>query len=240
MPGSGRRKSTVVGGPVWRGMRIALIATVAACLVAVAPVFGGTSRAGDGQLVGSVGPGFTINLKDSNGTNVTHLDPGTYTLLVHDLSAEHNFHVSGPGVNVATDIVDTGDQTFTIDLTDGLYFIDCDAHALTMKGEFAVGTATLPPTNTNPAPRRPRPLTFRIGPGRALAVSSKLAAGAYALTVQDSTTSDDLHLKGPGVDRKTGVAFKGSVRWNVTLKKGTYRAYSDTHRTTLTKTIAVR
>src|SRR3954453_7321461 len=210
-------------------MRIALIATVAACLVAVAPVFGRTSAAADGQLVGSVGPGFTISLKDASGTNVSHLDPGTYTLLVHDLSAEHNFHISGPGVNVASDIVDTGDQTFTINLTDGVYFIDCDAHPLTMKGEFAVGTATLPPTNTNPAPHKRRAQTFRVASGR-ITVPAKLVAGAYALTVQDTSAADNLHLKGTGVDRRTGVAFKGTAHWNVTLKKGTYRAFSDAHK----------
>jgi hypothetical protein len=231
-------------------MRIALIATLAtaaACLVAVAPGFGRSSVAVDGQLVGSVGPGFVISVKDANGTNVTHLDPGTYTLLVHDLSTEHNFHLSGPGVNVATDVIDSGDQTFTITLTDGVYNFNCDAHPTLMKGAFAVGTATLPsppppppPPPPSPSPRQPRPLTFRVGPGRTIAVPTKLVAGPYALTVQDSTAADDLHLKGPGVDRKTGVAFKGKVRWNVKLRKGTYRAFSDAHSTTLKRTITVR
>jgi plastocyanin len=225
-------------------MRIAFIATVAACLVAVAPIFAQSKTAADGQLVGSVGPGFTISVKDSNGTNVTHLDPGTYTLLVHDLSAEHNFHLSGPGVNVLTDVLDAGDQTFTINVTDGVYNFNCDAHPTLMKGAFAVGSATLPPTttttttSTNPAPRPPRPITLRVGPGRSIAAPSKLTAGRYAITVQDSTAADDLHLQGPTVNKKTGVAFKGKVKWNVTLRHGTYRAFSDAHKT-LAKKITV-
>lgn len=225
-----------------RGMRIALLATVAACLVAVAPIFAHSRTAADGQLVGSVGPGFVISVKDSNGANVTHLDPGTYTLLVHDLSAEHNFHLAGPGVNVLTDVLDSGDQTFTITLTDGVYNFNCDAHPTLMKGAFAVGSATLPPTtttsSTTPAPRPPRPLTLRVGPGRTIATPTKLTAGRYAITVQDSTASDDLHLQGPTVNKKTGVAFKGKVKWNVTLRKGTYRAFSDAHKT-LSKKITV-
>ena len=220
-------------------MRIALIATVAAGLVAVAPVFGRSNAAADGQLVGSVGPGFTISVKDANGNNVTHLDPGPYTLVVHDLSAEHNFDLAGPGVHVATDIVDTGDKTFTINLTDGIYTFECDAHPLTMKGAFAVGTATLPPPPPPPPPA-PERLAATLRVAKTITAPARLAAGRYAVTVQDATATDDLHLKGPGVDRKTGVSFKGKVRWNVTLKAGIYRAYSDAHRTTLARTITVR
>src|SRR5262249_48332505 len=134
------------------GMRIALIATVAACLLAAAPSSAVPIRQTDGQLVGSVGPGFTISLKDSSGANVKHPDVGTYTLLVHALSDLHDFHLSGPGVNVTTDVIGTGDQTFTINVTDGVYDFQCDAHPLQMKGAFAGGTATLPPATTPPPP----------------------------------------------------------------------------------------
>src|SRR5262249_2481093 len=94
------------------------------------------------------------------GNPVTHLDPGTYTLLVHDHSAIHNFHLTGPGVDVKTDIVGTGDSTFTITLSDGLYRFVCDAHPTVMKGSFTVGTVSTPP----PAPK-PAKLTGSVGPG---------------------------------------------------------------------------
>jgi hypothetical protein len=214
-------------------MRILLIAAAAAvCLVAAA----GSAGADNGQLVGSVGPGFGISLKDSSGVAVKHLDPGTYTLLVHDLSEEHNFHLSGPGVDVATDVTFTGDQTFTITVANGTYNYVCDVHSATMHGLFTAGT-TAPPTTTTPAPT-PKPLTLRVGPGRTLAAPARLAKGRYAITVRDASAADNLHLKGPGVDRKTGVGFKGQARWTVTLKAGTYRVSSDAHRT-LTRTIRV-
>jgi plastocyanin len=216
-------------------MRFALIATALALgLVAAAP-----TGAADGQLVGSVGPGFGISVKDASGADVKHLDPGTYTLLVHDLSDEHNFHLSGPGVDVSTDVIFTGDKTFTITVKNGTYNFVCDAHPSRMLGSFTAGDAPPPPTTTttNPPPVV-RSLTLRVGPGRTLTVPTKLAAGRYAITAKDGTAADNLHLKGPGVDRKTGVAFKGQVRWTVTLRPGNYRVYSDAHRT-LARTIRV-
>jgi plastocyanin len=221
-----------------RGMRIALIATVAACLLAAAPSSAVPTKKTDGQLVGSVGPGFTISLKDASGANVTHLDVGTYTLLVHDLSDLHNFHLTGPGVDVATDVLGNGDQTFTINVADGVYRFQCDAHPTLMKGAFAGGTATLPPTTTTPSPKPPHPITIGVGPGKRLTAPARLAAGKYVITARDSSATDDLHLKGPGVDRKTGVAFKGTAKWTVTLKSGAYKLFSDPHKT-LARTITV-
>ncbi|MCW2963164.1 MAG: hypothetical protein JWO17_416 [Actinomycetia bacterium] len=215
-----------------RCMRIALIAaSFAVWLVAASPLAADT-----GQLIGSVGPGFGISVTDSSGAAVKHLDPGTYTLLVHDLSAEHNFHLSGPGVDVTTDVTFVGDMTFTITVTNGTYNFVCDVHASRMHGLFTAGT-TPPPTTTTPAPAA-RPLTLRVGPGRALAAPARLAAGRYAITVRDASATDNVHLKGKDVDRKSGVAFKGQARWTVTLKAGSYRVFSDAH-PTLARTIRV-
>jgi hypothetical protein len=215
-------------------MRILLIAAACAvCLVAAGP-----TGAADGQLVGSVGPGFGISLKDSSGVAMKHLDPGTYTLVVHDLSEEHNFHLSGPGVDVATDVTFMGDQTFTITVANGTYNYVCDVHSATMHGLVTAGT-TSPPTTTTPTPApAPKSLTLRVGPGRTLAAPARLGKGRYAITVRDASAADNLHLKGPGIDRKTGVGFKGQTRWTVTLKAGAYRVSSDAHRT-LVRTIRV-
>jgi hypothetical protein len=213
-------------------MRVFLIvAACAVCFVAVSP-----TAADNGQLTGSVGPGFAISITDSSGAAVRHLDPGTYTLLVHDLSAEHNFHLSGPGVDVTTDVTFVGDQTFTITVTNGTYNFVCDVHASRMHGLFTAGT-TPPPTTTTPAPAA-KPLTLRVGPSRTLAAPAQLAAGRYAVAVRDASSADNLHLKGSGVDRKTGVAFKGQAHWAVTLKAGSYRVFSDAH-PTLARTIRV-
>ena len=56
------------------------------------------------DLFATVGPDFTISLRNAQGQNVTQLDPGHYRILVEDRSDFHNFHLSGPGVSLATDV----------------------------------------------------------------------------------------------------------------------------------------
>ena len=80
---------------------------------------------------------FSIRLQDASGARVTHLDAGTYTINVHDLSTFHNFHLSGPGVDQLTSVDDKQEVTWTVTLTDGTYTYVCDAHASTMKGRSA-------------------------------------------------------------------------------------------------------
>jgi hypothetical protein len=212
-------------------MRIALLAAAAAAVLVLA----GPTAADNPMLIGTVGPGFSISLHDPAGNAVNQLDPGTYTLLVHDKSDIHNFDLSGPGVSAKTDIEFVGDQTFTVTFVEGRYTYVCDAHFATMNGKLTVGN---PPPLPPPAVPKPHPLTVHVGPGRVLAFPKGLAIGKYAITVHDLSTADNLHLKGPGVDRKTGVAFRGTVMWTVNLKAGTYHVSSDAHKT-LTRTVKV-
>src|SRR3954452_21534686 len=122
-------------------------------MVAALLTVGGTAAADTAQLTGVVGPGFAIGLQDATGARVTHLAAGTYTLTVQDKADLHNFHLVGPGVDVATDIDFVGTQTFTVTLKDGTYAYDCDAHATTMHGSFTVGaTATTTTTKAKPKP----------------------------------------------------------------------------------------
>jgi hypothetical protein len=114
--------------------------------------------------------------------------------------------------------------TWTVTLVDGSYRFLCDAHPTTMRGTFRVGAAPPPP----PPPPPVRRLTATVGPGAKIAMSARTARrGAYRLTVRDRTAADNFHLTGPGVNRKTGVAFKGQTVWRLTLKKGLYRFRSD-------------
>ena len=53
-----------------------------------------------------------------------------------DRSEEHNFHLSGPGVDVSTDIAAVGKQTFKVTLANGRYTFVCDPHSLQMRGAF--------------------------------------------------------------------------------------------------------
>jgi hypothetical protein len=173
---------------------------------------------------------FVITLTDATGARVTHLDPGTYTIVVRDRSAEHNFHLEGPGVNQMTDVDEIVERTWSVTFADGIYTYQCDPHALTMRGRFAVGSAQLePPTAT---------LNARIGPGRTISVRN--ADGSKAtilngitsvkLVVSDRSRTDNFHLTGKGVNRKTGIRFRGRVTWNLKVSTGVYRFRSDRHR----------
>jgi hypothetical protein len=70
-----------------------------------------------------------------------------------------------------------------------------------------------------------------VGPGRTISLRPKtVAAGAVTLTVSDRSRTDNFHLTGPGVNRKTGVAFRGRVTWKLTLRPGRYTYRSDKHK----------
>lgn len=85
-------------------------------------------------LSGEVGPGFDIAMAGTEG-----LTAGTYTIPVEDRSAIHNFHLTGPGVDVSTEVAATGATEFTVDLQPGEYTFVCDPHRSTMNGSFTVG-----------------------------------------------------------------------------------------------------
>jgi len=95
------------------------------------------SGSGGGTLDGSVGPGFDISLT-KGGTAVTTLSAGTYTLKVNDQADVHNFHLTGPGVDVSTDVGFVGTKSFTITLKAGKYHFQCDPHSSSMNGDFTV------------------------------------------------------------------------------------------------------
>ena len=212
-----------------RRLSLALLVAAAALVFALP----GGARPAQNALTGTVGPGFSISLVDESGNLVTHLDTGTYTITVKDLSTEHNFDLTGPGVAQHTDIETTGTLTWTVSFTDGIYTYVCDAHPTTMKGRFAVGTATLPTPKPKPKAKR---LNGSVGPGARIALrtasgarATSLKRGAYVLTVRDRSKTDNFHLRGKGVNASTGVAFTGSKTWRVRLAKGTYRYFSSRH-----------
>jgi plastocyanin len=175
----------------------------------------------------TVGPGFSIKVADANGKTVTQLDPGDYSITIRNLSpsSEHNFHLTGPGVDKAS-AFDNTTVTWDVTFVDGTYKWQCDAHPTIMKGSFRVGAAPPPP----PAPKK---LTGKVGPRKTISLKKgtaavkALAAGRYKLVVTDATKADNFHLTGPGVNKKTGVKFKGGATWTLTFKKGKYTFRSD-------------
>jgi hypothetical protein len=188
-----------------------------------------TAKADNPTLTGSVGKNdaFVIALLDAGGNPVQHLDPGTYTIQVHDFSILHNFHLFGPGVNQATEIGATSDPVWTVDLQNGIYTYRCDAHASTMIGQFTVGTI---PTEK---------LTATVGPRKTISLRDSTGAKVTTLSgpvtaviaVNDRSRVDNFHLSGPGVNKRTGVGFRGHVTWRFTMSAGKYVYRSDKHKT---------
>lgn len=222
----------------FKPLLIVLGAAVAAFVLS-----GSRAHAQGTTLRGTVGPGFNIALSDAAGS-VSHLELGTYTVVVEDKSEEHNFHLSGPGVDQATAIEFVGTVTWTITVTDGNYRYQCDPHAPQMNGAFTAGVP--PVTTTTPKPPAPGKLVGTVGPGSSISLkrssgasAKTLAAGKYTVSVRDRSKAQNFHLAGPGVNKSTTAPFVGTRTWSLTLKKGTYRFQSDANKARLHGSIRV-
>ena len=117
-------------------MQIRLLLAVVVGVLAVASTAGAATPP---RLVGTVGPDFTIGVK-VNGKNVKTLKAGTYTFVVRDKAAVHDFRLIGPGISKAiTGVPFVGTKTVTVTLKKGKYTYQCDPHAAAgMKGSFTV------------------------------------------------------------------------------------------------------
>jgi len=100
------------------------------------------------KLVGTVGPGFTISLKDATGKKVKTLKAGKYTFVVTDKSSIHNFVLEKPLPKrkgkpaFEKDITKVGqtikNKTVTIMLTKGKWEVYCAPHEDSMFQKFTV------------------------------------------------------------------------------------------------------
>ena len=106
--------------------------TVALTSVAAAAAFALPAAAATPTYNGTVGPGFTIKM----ATKPTKA--GKIKLVIADKSSIHDFHLTGPGVDVKTSISGTGTKTFTVTLQKGTYKFMCDPHKSFMHGSFKV------------------------------------------------------------------------------------------------------
>jgi hypothetical protein len=168
----------------------------------------------DRVLRGTTGRDFSIALVRSDASPVTALDAGAYTVRVNDTSPDHNFRLKGPGVERATQLDAVGEQAWDVVLRAGSYRFVCDPHELTMATVFTVrgGAAAV------------RTVTATVSPaGRASLTSTRLRPGPHVFVVRDRSVRAGFVLRGPGVSRSTGKAFRGTARWRVTLRRGTYR-----------------
>jgi len=107
------------------------ITALAALTAVVALILALPALAATPVFKGTVGPGFTIKMT----TKPTKA--GKIKLVIRDKSNVHNFHLTGPGVNVKTSVSAIGTKTFTVTLKKGTYKFICDPHPF-MKGSFTI------------------------------------------------------------------------------------------------------
>jgi plastocyanin len=170
------------------------------------------------SLTALTGPDFAIALLGPDREPVTRLDPGLYRIGVEDFSSLHNFHLLGPRVNRSTTLAFTGSETWEVELRAGAYSFICDPHTQTMTGSFRVGA---PPS---PARRLSLWVSAR---GALRGPRGTLPGGSYAVTVNDASSRHNVHVIGPGVNRKTAMRFRGRAHWSMRLASGIYRYRSD-------------
>ena len=82
-------------------------------------------------------------------------------------------------------------------------------------------------------------LAGTVGPGFTITLKkggkkvNRLKAGKYTLVVADKSAIHNFHLKGPGLNKTTGISFKGTKTFTIRLKKGTYKFVCDPHASTM-------
>lgn len=229
-----------------RLLAFALTLVASALLVAAG---GAAAPAQTTTLFGTVGPEFSIVLRDAQGNQVTKLDPGAYAIQVQDLSGEHNFHLTGPGVDESTGVEFTGTVTWNVTFQEAVYTYNCDPHPLQMRGTFTVGNPPAPPpAPPPPPPPPPRPSTGVItaktklaltsGPGFVITLKTSagksvktMKLGSYTVVVRDRSRIHNAHVVAPGFNRTTNpLTYTGAQTWKVKLAKaGTLRFLCDPH-----------
>jgi Copper binding proteins, plastocyanin/azurin family len=193
----------------------------------------GSSRAADNPVLNAIvgtNDGFNITLNDATGAKVDRLLPGTYTVVVDDRSRIHNFHLasnSDPSVEFRTDVDFVGQQTFTVTFQNNTgYAYACEPHWQVMNGSFFVTDA--PPPPPPPPPPAVRTLRASVSPGGAVRLgASSVRSGRYRIVVSDRSRAANFHLRGRGVNSRTGMRFRGSRVLRVRLVRGVYRYGSD-------------
>ena len=118
-------------------LRVAAVLAAAALIVPAA-----ASAASHPKLIGTVGKNgaFKITLTDAKGKLVKSLKTGTYTFVIHDDAAIHNYELDGPNGKSWTFTTPSfvGTKTETLKLTPGTYKAYCAPHEPTMFQRFSV------------------------------------------------------------------------------------------------------
>jgi plastocyanin len=109
-----------------------------------------------------------------------------------------------------------------------------------MAGRLLVLCVVLAAALALPAVAAARPFQGTVGPGLTITLKkangTKLrhtTPGVHRFAISDLSGLHNFHLRGPAVNKKTGIAFVGKRSWTLTLAVGTYKFRCDAHPTTM-------
>ena len=100
---------------------------------------------------------------------------------------------------------------------------------------FALAAAAVAVAMVASAEARSTGLAAEVGPGYSIEVKKAgkdlktIKAGTYRIKVEDKASIHNFHLIGPGLNKKTGISFKGETTWTIKLKPGRYTYQCDPH-----------
>lgn len=90
-------------------------------------------------------------------------------------------------------------------------------------------------------------LVATVGPGFTITLKkagkrvTTLAAGTYTITVQDRARDHNFHLRGPGVNKDSGISRAATLTWTVRFRKGARYTYvCDPHASLMRGSFTVR
>jgi hypothetical protein len=150
-------------------MSRALMLAAVVALVGLLPAAGDAGRTvGAGSLAtydleGGVDDDWSIWLVPPGGDNVTMLPPRTYVIDVSDSSKSFNYHLRGPGVDIATSVGREEYTVWTVTLAPGAYEYFSDSEPREIHETFTVSASAppLPPPPPQPQPPSPPPTATR-------------------------------------------------------------------------------
>jgi hypothetical protein len=144
-------------------MRRALMLAALVAAVGVLPAAGeagptvGARSVATYDLEGGVDDDWSIWLVPPGGDNVTTLPPRSYVIDVSDSSRDHNYHLRGPGVDIATSLGREEYTVWTVTLAPGTYEYFSDSEPREIRETFTVSESAppLPPPQPQPQPQPP-------------------------------------------------------------------------------------
>ena len=108
----------------------------------------------------------------------------------------------------------------------------------------ALALVAIPTAGSAPAATR---LVATVGPGFTITLKTAsgtrvrvLKPGTYTITVRDRSNIHNFHLKGPGVNKDSGVSVVATRTWTVRFRAGKYVYVCDPHAESMRGTFTVR